>query len=63
MGATLSKCVRENTAMCIAEIHVLAYTVQTKNTSIKCILSVFIAEIHVLEHAVLTETHCYVHIG
>jgi hypothetical protein len=62
MGSTLSKCVRQNTAVCIAEIHVLAYTVQTNTTSIKCILSVFIAEIHVLAHTVLTETHRYIHI-
>jgi len=34
MGAVLSKCVRQNTAVCIAEIPVLAYTVQVKTTSI-----------------------------
>jgi len=63
MGATLSKCVRQNTAVCTAEIHVLAYAVQTKNTCIKCILSVFIAEIRVLERTVLTERHRCIHIG
>jgi hypothetical protein len=63
MGSVLSKCVRQSTAVYIAEIHVLACTVQPKTTSIKCILYVFIAEIHVLAHTVLTETQRYIHIG